>query len=123
MQWNLTLNEKYDHCIEFTLKSRNSKKHIIVAKTPEELRRRIKEITMDEIKFHDQIYSSPLDLNLGDVFPISYLEIKDIYKKLDTYSGYFQISENSLLCSCCGKGFTDYRSCVHHINRKGIVTK
>ena len=119
MLWKLSLVEEYENIFEFCLQSINGNKYSIKSKTPEELRTKIKEYTMGNIKFLENVYPNPLELNLKDIFPISYHDIKDIYKKLGIYAEKFEISEDSLICKCCEQNFTDYRSCMHHINRKG----
>lgn len=123
MLWNLSLTEKYENFFEFSLESMNGKEHVIMSTNAEELRNDIKKVTMENIRFFDNIYSNPLELNLRNIFPISYLEIKDIYKKLGNYSDCFEICLDCLICKCCDQKFTDYRSCVHHINRKRKKSK
>jgi hypothetical protein len=118
MLWNLSFIEKDDQLYEFCLKSKNGKCHYIKSSTPEELRKGIKNFTMDEIEFFENIYSNPLELNLRNVFSISYFEIKDIYNKLGYYADFFEICLDCLVCKLCDEKFTDYRSCVYHIERK-----
>lgn len=118
MLWNLSLIEKDENFYEFCLKSKNGKQYYIKSKNAEELRNGIKKVTMEKIKFFNNIYSNPLELNLRNIFPISYLEIKDIHIKLGFYSDFFEIYLDCLVCKICSEKFTDYRSCIYHIERK-----